>query len=313
MSSIAITRTLAPWPRPLALERLVAGQVVIVGGDRYVTVGDELAAAFAAGDRLIALGDTGDLLHVPAAQHAHRRRGVGDAADGVRRAGAVSDEQISSFFEAFAARLADDDVFGRRRSRPTAPTSRPPSGRGGRRPGWCSPTHARRHDRRAAGVARLAVAAATPRSATIDHDGWPVEARRAPLGVVGFVFEGRPNVFADAAGVVRTGNTVVMRIGVRRAGHRRGDRRARVAPALAAAGLPAGTIVLVRSQAAGGRLGAVRPAAAGARRRPRLGSGGGPARRRRPPVRHPGQPPRHRRGVDGRRRRRPTPAGSPRA
>ena len=32
---------------PLALERLVAGQVVIVGGDRYVTVGAELAAAFA--------------------------------------------------------------------------------------------------------------------------------------------------------------------------------------------------------------------------------------------------------------------------
>ena len=35
----------------------------------------------------------------------------------------------------------------------------------------------------------------------------------APLGVVGFVFEGRPNVFADAAGVLRSGNTVVFRIG----------------------------------------------------------------------------------------------------
>ena len=33
------------------------------------------------------------------------------------------------------------------------------------------------------------------------------------LGVTGFVFEGRPNVFADAAGVIRTGNTVVFRIG----------------------------------------------------------------------------------------------------
>ncbi len=47
----------------------------------------------------------------------------------------------------------------------------------------------------------------------IEHDGWSVESRRAPLGVVAFVFEGRPNVFADAAGVVRTGNTVVFRIG----------------------------------------------------------------------------------------------------
>ena len=35
----------------------------------------------------------------------------------------------------------------------------------------------------------------------------------APLGVVGFVFEGRPNVFADATGVLRGGNTVVFRIG----------------------------------------------------------------------------------------------------
>ena len=33
------------------------------------------------------------------------------------------------------------------------------------------------------------------------------------LGVVGFVFEGRPNVFADGAGVLRSGNTVVFRIG----------------------------------------------------------------------------------------------------
>src|SRR5690606_40188790 len=48
---------------------------------------------------------------------------------------------------------------------------------------------------------------------TVEHDGWSVEAWRAPLGVVGFVFEGRPNVFADAAGVVRSGNAAVLRIG----------------------------------------------------------------------------------------------------
>src|SRR4029079_4973079 len=47
----------------------------------------------------------------------------------------------------------------------------------------------------------------------LEHEGWRVELRRAPVGVVGFVFEGRPNVFADAVGVMRTGNTVVFRIG----------------------------------------------------------------------------------------------------
>ena len=72
-------------------------------------------------------------------------------------------------------------------------------------------------------------------------------ARRAPLGVVGFVFEGRPNVFADATGVLRTGNTVVLRIGSDALGTagRSSPRRSR--PALAAAGLPDGAVSLVRS------------------------------------------------------------------
>ena len=48
---------------------------------------------------------------------------------------------------------------------------------------------------------------------SIDHGQWSVSSWRAPLGVVGFVFEGRPNVFADATGVLRTGNTAVFRIG----------------------------------------------------------------------------------------------------
>ena len=47
---------------------------------------------------------------------------------------------------------------------------------------------------------------------TVTHDSWTVEVHKAPLGVVGFVFEGRPNVFADATGVLRSGNTVVFRI-----------------------------------------------------------------------------------------------------
>ena len=46
----------------------------------------------------------------------------------------------------------------------------------------------------------------------INHDGWNVKLT-AGLGAVGF-FEGRPNVFADATGVLRSGNTVVFRIGL---------------------------------------------------------------------------------------------------
>jgi glutamate-5-semialdehyde dehydrogenase len=84
--------------------------------------------------------------------------------------------------------------------------------------------------------------------ARVDHEGWSVEARRAPLGVVAFVFEGRPNVFADAAGVVRTGNTVVMRIGGDALGTAQAIIAAAVEPALATAGLPPGTLSLVRSR-----------------------------------------------------------------
>ena len=82
---------------------------------------------------------------------------------------------------------------------------------------------------------------------------------RAPLGVVGFVFEGRPNVFADAAGVVRTGNTAVFRIGSDALGTARAIVEHALDPALAAAGLPIGTLVLVGGfRRTLGRLGAVR-------------------------------------------------------
>ncbi len=81
----------------------------------------------------------------------------------------------------------------------------------------------------------------------VDHDGWSVEQLTAPLGVVGFVFEGRPNVFADAAGVIRGGNTVVFRIGSDALETARAIAENALAPALAGAGLPAGAAVLLDS------------------------------------------------------------------
>src|SRR5206468_4716018 len=65
----------------------------------------------------------------------------------------------------------------------------------------------------------------------------------------GFVFEGRPNVFADATGVLRAGNTVVFRIGSNALGTARAIVRAALDPALEAAGLPAGATALVDSAA----------------------------------------------------------------
>jgi len=80
---------------------------------------------------------------------------------------------------------------------------------------------------------------------SVDHEGWSVNRTLAPLGVVAFVFEGRPNVVVDACGVLVTGNTCVFRIG-------RDARRTAaeilslvVVPALIESGLPIDSVVLI--------------------------------------------------------------------
>ncbi len=94
------------------LLHLVAGERVLVGGDRFATVSPALAAAFLPGDRLVVVHETGDLLHIPAAEHLLVRSAVGEAAEAFAQLAEVDDDRITEFFEQFAARLADDSVFG---------------------------------------------------------------------------------------------------------------------------------------------------------------------------------------------------------
>ena len=89
------------------LDRLEAGMAIPFGGDRITRVSEELAARFQPGDRLLVVQDSGDLLHVPAADQAAAAEAVGRAHAAFQRMGQVSDEQITRFFEAFAARLED--------------------------------------------------------------------------------------------------------------------------------------------------------------------------------------------------------------
>jgi len=230
------------------LDSLVPGQLVPFGGDRAAVVGDDLAAAFRAGDRLVVVHETGDLLHVPAADHAVASAAVRDALAAFHALHDVGDDAITSFFDRFAELLADDDAVApiveanardvesaRARGRSTTRLELTAGMRAdmvrGLRTWRDSPT------RRAAHLA------------TTQHRGWRVEQHRAPLGVVGFVFEGRPNVFADATGVLRTGNTVVFRIGSDALGTARAIMELAVAPALEGAGLPAGAVGLVDATA----------------------------------------------------------------
>jgi glutamate-5-semialdehyde dehydrogenase len=233
--------------RPLPLERLEPGQAILVGADRYVTVSAELAASFQAGDRLVVVAETGDLLHIPATDHHVAAAAVDAAVEAFEALGRAGDEQISRFFAGFADRLGDqpsvDPVLEANRSDVAAASA---AGRSTTR----LTISGRMLDDMIAGL-RGWESSPLRRDAslgTIAHDGWTVDARRAPLGVVGFVFEGRPNVFADAAGVVRTGNSVVMRIGSDALGTAEAIVEHALAPALAQAGLPPGTVSLVRSR-----------------------------------------------------------------
>ncbi len=230
------------------LERLEPGMPVAFGGDRVTHVTPELAAAFEAGDRLLVVQDTGDLLHIPAREQAIVSEAVGRAHAAFARLGAVSDEAISAFFEAFAANLERDDCWATIAEANAADVASAQAR--GRSTTRLAVSDSMRRDMidglrawRDAGAVRGRVLE------RIEHTGWSVEQVVAPLGVVGFVFEGRPNVFADATGVLRAGNTVVFRIGSDALGTARAIVRVALDPALEAAGLPEGAVGLVDSAA----------------------------------------------------------------
>ena len=79
----------------------------------------------------------------------------------------------------------------------------------------------------------------------IRHGSWTVSQVLAPLGVVGFVFEGRPNVVVDACGVLVSGNSCVFRIGRDARGTAEAIIREVVEPALLESDLPADSVVLI--------------------------------------------------------------------
>lgn len=219
---------------------------IIVGGDRVVEVSAELAAAFEPGDALIVVDDSCDLLHVPGQERDIARQAVDRAVAAFRRMGAVTDDQVSAFYEAFARRLEDDEAFG-----PIAAANA---------------TDVEAAQARERSTTRLVLSdtmradmiaglrtwrdAPTNRNRvvdTIDHDGWRVEQVVDGLGVVAFVFEGRPNVFADATGVLRGGNTVVFRIGSDALGTAEALVTQALDPALEESGMPEGAVNLVAS------------------------------------------------------------------
>jgi glutamate-5-semialdehyde dehydrogenase len=212
-------------------------------------VGEKLIEAppLAPGDRAIAIPELGELIVVPKAAADVAHDAVLAAASAFKALGRASDAAIRAFFLEFAARLTD-------------PVSLQPI----RAANEADVTSARERGRAvgrltlsdsmlAAMVDGLKVWASTPSRVgeLIEKrvgENFRIERRRAPLGVVAFVFEGRPNVFADAAGVLTNRNTAVFRIGADALRTAIAIEEHALGPALRKNGLPESALSLVRSK-----------------------------------------------------------------
>ncbi|MFC0409250.1 aldehyde dehydrogenase family protein [Roseomonas elaeocarpi] len=228
------------------LDRLAAGTLIPFAGNRAVAVPPELAERFRPGDHLLVVQDSGALLHVPAEQHRIAAGAVGRAHAAFRRMAEVPDEAVTRFFDRFAALLESPEAWAPIAEANAADVERARAR--GRSTTRLLATERMRADM-VAGLRAWRDAGSTRGRVLnrVEHPGWTVEQVVAPLGVVGFVFEGRPNVFADAAGVLRTGNTVVFRIGSDALGTARAIVQHALDPALREAGLPEGAAALVES------------------------------------------------------------------
>ena len=228
------------------LDRLTPGMPIPFGGDRVALVGADLAAAFKSGDQLVVVQTTGELLRIPGAVGKLATAAVDKAVQAFGAMASVSDAAIGEFFERFAVRLAERKVWREIAEANDADVAA--AKRGGRSTTRLEVTDAMRREM----IAGLRAWRDTANGRTrlverVEHDGWAVEQIAAPLGMVGFVFEGRPNVFADAAGVIRSGNTAVFRIGSDALRTARAIDAHALSPALREAGLPEGAAVLLDS------------------------------------------------------------------
>lgn len=230
----------------IPLEKLEPGMPILFGGNRVTYVPSEIADRFRPGDRLLVVQETGDLLLIPEDQYRIATEAVGKAYSAFQAMGTVGDDQITQFYEEFAQRL-ESEVCWESIAQANAQDVERAKARG-RSTTRLVATEKMRRDM----IAGLREWRDTPPLRgkiveTIEHKGWRVEQVIAPLGVIGFVFEGRPNVFADATGVLRGGNTVVFRIGSDALGTARAMVEYALKPALQAAGLPEGAVTLVES------------------------------------------------------------------
>ena len=227
-----------------AAVKLQSHDRVLIGGE-LVEIGSEIANAFLDGDRLIATTSAGILL-VPKSDSDLVSSCISASIDAFSALRDVVDGQIMSFYEGFARRLKDEAIFSQiREANERNVADALAKGRSTTR---LVLSESMRQDMiDALLIWKELVTSSTVRE-TVNHDGWSVESHVAPLGVVGFVFEGRPNVFADATGVLASRNVCVFRIGSDALETARAIMDLAVTPSLQEAGLPLASVLLLPSK-----------------------------------------------------------------
>lgn len=221
---------------------LKSGDRIIING-KPIVIDEAIVDNFEDGDTLFGLSG-GQILHVKSDILRLVGKSVSAAQSAFRDLGSCSAEQISLFYSLFAKKLIDPVI----RENLLAANSLDVQ----------SATIRNRQTTRLlltntvldAMVDALHIWENTPQTTgriveRVEHDGWSVQSEIAPLGVVAFVFEGRPNVFADATGVLRSGNTCVFRIGSDALHTARTMMDLAVRPALKESGLPRDGVVLL--------------------------------------------------------------------
>ena len=217
---------------------------VLIGGE-LVEIGSEIANSFSDGDRLIATSSAG-ILHIPKSDSDLVSSCINGSIDAFSALGDVTDSQIKSFYEGFARRLQDEAIFSQiREANERNVADAQAKGRSTTR--LVLSESMRKDMIDALLIWKELVTSSTVRE-ILNHDGWSIESHVAPLGVVGFVFEGRPNVFADATGVLASRNVCVFRIGSDALETARAIMDLAVSPSLHEAGLPAASVLLLPSK-----------------------------------------------------------------
>lgn len=230
------------------LDRLEAGTPLVFGGNRVLPVPADVAERFRTGDSVVVVEATEQVLLIPSGEREIAEAAVSRAHEAFAALSAASDASISSFYAGFADRLSDENTWARIQAVNASDVD--DARRRGR-----STTRLVANEKLRAGMIdglRGWIEAPSRRGQvleTVEHDGWRTELVGDALGVIGFVFEGRPNVLADATGVLRGGNAVVFRIGSDALRTAQAIIDEALAPALEEAGLPAGAVSLVASSA----------------------------------------------------------------